>query len=198
MPNCTKCGLYTKYEKGLCTGCYSENSKGLSKKETRYKESIIKGRIAETLIEELFLSLGYGVFRYGMENTIPGIVGLLQGVDSEVASNIRKMPDFVIQHPVTKEVYFIEVKFRSDGEFDKNETDFTKNSKSIEDYPYKNTYFIIVSKKHIKCITYYELRKGGKVTPISQNYLSRRKELELDKNTIIKFCKFAVKFFKEV
>src|SRR3989344_2951598 len=72
------------------------------------KENMIKGRIAEALIEELFLFLGYNVFRYGMENTVPGVMKLLRGVRSDVANNIRRMPDFVVQHPETKEVYFIE------------------------------------------------------------------------------------------
>ena len=39
-----------------------EGSNGLSKRESRYKEGMIKGRIAETLIEELFLTLGFNVY----------------------------------------------------------------------------------------------------------------------------------------
>ncbi len=66
------------------------------------------------------------------------------------------------------------------------------------DYPYKNCYFIVVSKKHIKCITYGELVEGKVISPKSQNYLGRRKEFELDKDVIIDFCEFAVKFFSEV
>lgn len=150
-------------------------------------ENIIKGRIAEALIEELFLRLDYNVFRYGMENTIPGIMELLKGVRSDVATNIRRMPDYVIQHRRTKEVFFIEVKFRSDEKF--NSSDLPK------DYPYENCYFIIVSKKHIKCITYKELIEGKQITPASKNYLGYKKEFELNKDTIIDFCDFAVKFF---
>jgi len=56
---------------------------------TSYQEGMIKGRIAETLIEELFLTLKYNVFRYGMENTIPGIMKLLKGVRSDVAMNMQ-------------------------------------------------------------------------------------------------------------
>ena len=126
-----------------------------------------------------------------MENTVPGIMELLRGVRSDVASNIRRMPDFVVQHPKTKDVYFIEVKFRANEEFD-----ITDNS--LKNYPYKNAYFIIVSKKHIKCISYKELEEGKVVSPKSQNYLGSRKEFELDKNVIIEFCKFAVKFFENV
>ena len=71
--------------KALCRSHQKTINNGLSKKEGRYKEGMIKGRIAETLIEELFLSLGYNVFRYGMENTVPAITKLLQDVKSEVA-----------------------------------------------------------------------------------------------------------------
>jgi len=63
-------------------------------------------------------------------------------------------------------------------------------------YPYENTYFINVSKKHIRCISCWELRAGMEVTPSSENYLGYRKEFELDKQTIINFCDFAVQFFE--
>jgi len=166
----------------------SEN--GLSKRDTYYKEGMIKGRIAETLIEELFLSLGYNVFRYGMENTVPGIMKLLKGVRSDVAKNIRRMPDFVVQHPESKAVFFIEVKFRANEIF--KEKDLPK------DYPFTNAYFVLVSKKHIKCITYNELKQGKEISPKTKNYLGSRKEFDLNKQVIIDFCNFAVKFFEKV
>src|SRR5689334_24906529 len=130
MAKCIICGAYTKFEGGYCTTHYYEmknkkeinvidldNAEGLSDKEYDYRYSMIKGRIAETLIQELFLSLKYNVFRYGMENTIPGIMELLKGVRSEVANEIRRMPDFVIQDPRNNEVYFVEVKFRANESF---------------------------------------------------------------------------------
>ncbi len=212
MADCTQCGKYTKFNGGLCTECYnkkkeaggqepkkesaaahdSEQDKptGLSNKEKHYRYSMIKGRIAETLIQELFLSLDYNVFRYGMENTIPGIIELLKGVRSDVAQEIRRMPDFVVQNPKTKDVFFVEVKFRASEEF------------SIKDlpkeYPFDNAYIVIVSKKHIKCITVAELKAGKEITPTSHNYLGNRKEFDLDKDVIIEFCNFAVQFFENV
>lgn len=125
MAECVECGSYTNYNGGLCKKCYSERHNhyntayeseqeetvGLSDKERSYRYSMIKGRIAETLIQELFLSLGYNVFRYGMENTVPGIMELLKGVRSDVAQEIRRMPDFVVQNPetnrITKKIFFI-------------------------------------------------------------------------------------------
>lgn len=128
MAECIKCGAYTKFNGGLCKECYYDKandtisedfdeSYGLPEKEHDWRYGMIKGRIAETLIQELFLSLGYNVFRYGMENTIPGIMELLKGVRSDVAQQIKRMPDFVMQNPKTKEVYFVEVKFRANEEF---------------------------------------------------------------------------------
>lgn len=168
----------------------SDQSFNFSKRDSNFVENMIKGRIAETLIEELFLSLNYSVFRYGMENTVPGIMKLLRGVRSDVATNIRRMPDFVIQNNKNGEVFFIEVKFRKDEVFTSENLD--------KDYPYENCYFVVVSKKHIKCVTYNELRAGDAVTPTSRNYLGSRKEFELDKDVIIQFCDFAVKFFSVV
>lgn len=151
---------------------------------------MIKGRIAETLIQELFLQLKYNVFRYGMENTIPGIMDLLKGVKSEVAEEIKRMPDFVVQNPNNGEVYFVEVKFRASEKF--SFKDLPK------DYAWENAFIIIVSKKHIKCITYQELKEGKDISPESRNYQGSRKEFDLDKDIIIAFCDFAIKFFENV
>ncbi|MDB4227977.1 hypothetical protein N9785_00230 [Flavobacteriaceae bacterium] len=209
MAECITCGEYTKFKGGLCYLCYKTNNKknnkseksdkikeyesldsGLSEKDWNFRYNMIKGRIAETLIQELFLSLDYNVFRYGMENTIPGIMELLKGVKSEVATEIKRMPDFVIQNPKTSEVFFIEVKFRKSGEFLPNHLP--------KDYPYGNAYIILVSKKHIKCISVKELEQGKKITATTKNYLGSRKEFELEKQVIIDFCKFAVQFFENV
>jgi hypothetical protein len=196
MYKCINCGGETKFENGLCLNCYHEKEKtdanGLSDKEHTYRYGMIKGRIAETLIQELFLSLGYNVFRYGMENTIPGIMDLLKGVKGEVATEIRRMPDFVVQNKANGEVYFVEVKFRASEQFSIKDIE----QKNGVEYPYQNAYFILVSKKHIKCITYQELKNGGEITPTSKNYLGSVKAFDLDKNVIKEFCDFAVKFFE--
>ena len=207
MADCIECGEYTKFNGGLCLKCFHKTDQkgsnkptnnidkdhhlgGLTDKEYNFRYGMIKGRIAETLIQELFLSLGYNVFRYGMENTIPGIMELLKGVRSDVAEEIKRMPDFVMQNPKTNEVYFVEVKFRASGEFKLK--DLAKN------YPYTKAYIILVSKKHIKCITVTELLEGNEISPTSQNYLGNRKEFDLDKQIIIDYCKFAIQFFESV
>ena len=66
------------------------------------------------------------------------------------------------------------------------------------DYPFENALFVLVTKKHIKCISYNELKKGKEITSNSQNYLGQRKEFDTDKDLIIEYCKYAVKFFENV
>ena len=151
---------------------------------------MVKGRVAETLIQELFLSLGYNVFHYGMERSVPGIANLLKQNNTPVARGIRSMPDFIMQDPRKDAVYFVEVKYRANGQF--SLADLPK------DYPWDNAYFIIVSKRHIKGVTLEELKAGKTVGEKTRNYLGQRKEFELDKDTILAFCEMAVKFFEGV
>ncbi len=193
MYKCIKCGGESSFENGLCKKCYAEKKiqedrSWLTDKEHNYHYNMIKGRIAETLIQELFLSLNFNVFRYGMENVIPWIMELLHAIKGDVAQDIRRMPDFVIHNPKTNSVYFVEVKFRASEKFSISDLE--------KDYPYINAYFIVVSKKHIKCLTYEELKNGKEISPTSKNYLGNRKEFDLDKEVIIEFCEFAVKFFE--
>ena len=70
-----------------------------------------------------------------MENTIPGIMTLLKGIKSEVAEEIRRMPDFVVQNK-TGEVFFVEVKFRANETF--------KFKDLPKDYPYYNIILKII------------------------------------------------------
>lgn len=185
MPSCSNCGAQLTNNKGpLCLDCYKKEKDG--EKELNYRYNVIKGRIAERLIEELFLTLGYKVFRYGMENSVYGIMPYLKGVETDVAMYIKHMPDFVIYSERTREVFFLEVKFRANGKF-------TYDGLGGDKYPYLNAYIILVSKKHIKCATVEELKAGKEF-----QYLGNRKEFETDKATIIEFCDFAKQFFETV
>lgn len=165
-------------------------TKANSNSTQSWSQRALKGRVAETLIEQLFTKLGYKVFHYGMEKTIPGIIELLQGVNTNVAKQIRTMPDFVMQHPKTGDVNLVEVKYRANGQFSFEDIKL--------DYPYENAFFIIVSRRHIKCLTYEELKTGQSISPTSRNYLYKRYEFELDKEVIKEFCGFAVQFFTGV
>ena len=52
--------------------------------------------------------------------------------------------------------------------------------------------------KHIKCISYKELKEGKEIHEKCRNWLGNRKEFETDKDLIIDYCKYAIKFFENV
>lgn len=211
MAECIECGAYTKFNGGLCVKCFKkdnnskvvlvaekepedideENKKSKAiPKENPWISGVIKGRIAETIVEELFRSLDFQVFNYGMENSIPGIKDLLKGVRGDVAKNIRQMPDFVVFKD--NKAHFIEVKYRASGELK------LKDIERYGDYPFENALFVLVTKKHIKCISFQELLDGKEITSSCRSYLGKRKEFDTDSKKIIEYCKYAVKFFENV
>jgi len=83
MPECIVCGGYSKFENGKCFSCYKgsrndldvlveETEKGLSNRDWNYRYNMIKGRIAETLVQELFLSLTITFFVTGWKTQFQG------------------------------------------------------------------------------------------------------------------------------
>lgn len=149
---------------------------------------IIKARIAETLVKELFQNCGYTVFEYGMERTVPAILGKIQDKQEKTAVQIRSMPDFVVQSP-SGVLHYVEVKYRKNGIF--------SISDLIKDFPFHNANFIIVSKQSIQVINYAEL-KEGKTLPQNNCNLADFKLFNLDKTIVEKYTQYASSFFEGV
>ncbi|GAL84251.1 hypothetical protein Krodi_0516 [Sporocytophaga myxococcoides] len=180
-----KCGQYKDSEYEFCIECFKKNKNGSSseRKKVKVNDNSIKGRLAEAIVEEMFLALGYRVFRFGMENTVPGFSDRYLPKTGDVANQVRKMPDFII----VKEsmIAFIEVKYRTSGEFD-----FNEYYESRGKYPYPNAYFILVTPKHIKIQKAEKLEAGEKF-----QYLGNHKDFETDKDIILQYIEFCKKFF---
>jgi len=85
-------------------------------------ESMLKGRMAETLVEELLRQSGNAVYRFGYEAIVQNLAQLASSFDrySEVGERIRAIPDFIVVDRKGKPE-FVEVKFRwkPDGELHK-------------------------------------------------------------------------------
>jgi len=155
-----------------------------------FSENSIKGRVAETIIQELFLAHAFNVFHYGMERSIPGIAQLTRKTNGPVNDRIRSMPDFVVQDPRNNRLHFVEVKYRASGVF---------NIEDIKgEYPWPHAYFIVVSREHIKCLTYKQLAAGKTISPTCNNLLIVRKDLDLDRKLIVQFGQLAKRFFTGV
>lgn len=181
---CKDCGMESG-EYLLCKDCYYKSKDGhidKRKKKTKFKDSVIKGKLAETIVEEMFFAMDYRVFRFGMENTLPGFMNRYFPKKGEVAEQVRKMPDFIIVKD--SQIAFIEVKYRTNGKFD------FKKHYGQRQYPYKNAYFILVTPKHILIQKASELEKGKNFI-----YLINCKDFETDRETILEYITFCKKFF---
>ena len=121
---------------------------------------------------------------------MPGFAESVKGTRNPVYDRVKNMPDFVVQHRLYKETYFVEVKFRANGCF--SEKDLDKN------YPYDDALVIVVSKTDIKCLSVRELKQGWEITPDSHNLLADRSEFQLRKDVVSDFCSFAETFFDGV
>lgn len=151
---------------------------------------LVKARVAETLIKQLFISCGYQVYDHGMEQALPTITGKLNTNNSPEALQIRQMPDFVVQHILSGQLLYLEVKYRAAGVF--------KLSDLGPDYHYKQAVFIIVSKKGIFCISYTKLQELGKM-PVSAAYrLANSAHFQLDTQQIKAYEVFATQLFSGV
>lgn len=76
-------------------------------------ENMLKGRMAETLVEELLRQSGNIVYRFGYESIVQNLTQLEDKFDrySEVGEKIRAIPDFIVIDKKGKPI-FVEVKFR--------------------------------------------------------------------------------------
>lgn len=95
-------------------------------------ESLLKGRMAETLVEELLKQSGNIVYRFGYESIVQNLAQLEDKFDrfTEVGERLRLIPDFIVINKKGKPI-FVEAKFRWKPEL--HQDDY-KNFEKINDY----------------------------------------------------------------
>jgi len=84
----------------------------------QFTENLIKGRIAETVFERMFLATEhYTVLKGGYEHTMPLVAQISPELENiKVLEGIRKSPDFVVilndSQDDHRYIYLVEVKYR--------------------------------------------------------------------------------------
>ena len=78
-----------------------------------FSHNLIKGKIAETVFEQMFRSMGkFTVIPFGYESTLPEIAQNSHRVEYQfVLEQIRTAPDFAIVSHDQTEVFLVEVKY---------------------------------------------------------------------------------------
>lgn len=156
-------------------------------KNSTFNINSLKGRIAEHLIQDLFIHSGYNVFNYGLERIHPSLSKLINFNNQKTSKALRFMPDFVVQSSIDGALFYMEVKFRANGEF--------KFDENYKDYPYKNAWFVIVSPEKIQCLHYKSLIKNYYISADSNFKLSRVKSFHIDPEFLREYEDYASELF---
>ena len=83
------------------------------RKKQEWRETSLKGRMAESLVYDLLKESGNEIYRIGFEAILPGVTRIEESFkrNSEVGEKIRSIPDFFVIDK-SGNPYLIEVKFR--------------------------------------------------------------------------------------
>lgn len=141
----------------------------LTKNELNFKYQLIKGRIAENIVQELFLSEGYQVYKFGIENNYPFLLQQIKGNDTKQSISLRIAPDLVILDPTNNEIFYVEVKFCSSSKYKLN------RKIDLENYMhcYPNTFFFIVGCEYIYLIHIEEFVKAKEIDLTEDSNIER-------------------------
>ncbi len=80
-----------------------------------FSKDLIKGKIVETIFQQMFReNESYTILPFGYEHTTPELAQYQRKIAlKKVLQNIRHAPDFILISQDKKEVYLVEVKYRS-------------------------------------------------------------------------------------
>lgn len=141
-------------------------------KTSSFNLNILKGRLAEQIVQDLFQQSGYNVFNFGLERMHPSLSKMLATNNNKSSRVLRYMPDFVVQSSINGDLFYMEVKYRSNGSFQFDE--------SYADYPYQNAWFVIVSPERIQPIHFKRLAEGKHIGPDTAYSLLKVKSFHIN------------------
>jgi hypothetical protein len=130
---------------------------------------LIKGRIAETIFEQMFRETGqWSIFRSGYETAYAMLAQYQHQMKlREVIDQVRSAPDFVLISDDKTEAYFIEVKYRRTVD----QKEMLKTAKNLE-LKWGLSHVFVVSHDGF----YYEnvhtlIRNKGNISKLSTRYI---------------------------
>ena len=136
----------------------------------RNPENMIKARIAETMVEEMFRKAGFQVYRFGYESVLQNLVQTKNRIDKsdEVGQVVASMPDLLVVKKGIPD--FIEVKYRKDGKLNRTELNSWAQGRVILVSPFPPYFRISRVKEFLDTEELYELDKD-RYLPIPRKIL---------------------------
>jgi len=153
-------------------------------------KNILKGRMAESLAEELLKQCGNKVYRFGYEAILQNLTQLEKAFDreDEVGQRIKSIPDFIIINKKGRH-FFVEVKFRTDPIIyskDIGRLDL------IEKFWKARIILLTVKKPYFRISVSPYLNKKGEwnLTPLEED-----KDLEINKKILDQFNQLVEEYY---
>lgn len=154
---------------------------------SNFNLNTLKGRIAEQIIQDLFIQSGYNIFNYGLERLHPSLSKMISSNNLKTSKALRYMPDFVVQSNLNGDLFYLEVKFRANGEFSLDD--------NYKDYPYKNAWFVIVSPEKIQGMHFKRLSEGYAITSKTNYNLLKIKSFHVNENLLQEYESYCQQIF---
>jgi len=160
-------------------------------KRTNADLDFLKGRLAENLVKLMLRRANYTVIDLGVAST-DEVAQAIKYMQGKTIKEVRLMPDFIVQEKNNGHKFnYLEVKYRANGKFTRKDVDIN--------YPYKNTYFIIVSPTCIQCLHYTKLvGENIEFSNTTPQLLSACDGFSIPQTIIDEFLGYAQKFYTGV
>lgn len=144
-----------------------------------FTKNFIKGKIAEIIFDEMFRENGrFTVIPFGYDRTLPEFAQYAKEAEyQQVVDNIRSAPDFALVSKDKKQVFLVEVKYRTRIDIE----ELKKVAQKIEDKWQLVWMFVCTPEKFYFNRTNIIIEEN-KLIPLSSNWISKeiqKKYLEL-------------------
>jgi len=148
-----------------------------------FNKNLLRGRIAECIVEQLFKDRGFNIYRFGYEAILQSFTqanGRLQR-GNNINNMIRQAPDFIIED--NGYVNFVEAKFSAEGKY-----------RLKKDYFWKDAFILVVSLTEpcFKIAKASDLLNGGRFRPLEQ-WMSPK----FDNKILSRYCDLVKEYFSK-
>lgn len=145
------------------------------KKELTFTKNLLKGRIAETIFEQMIQNeKRYTVIPFGYEHTMPTLAQYQQLAKvKSIIQNIANAPDFLLISEDHKQIFLVEVKYQKTL----NEKLLISYSKKLLD-KWSDPWLFVATSNGFYCRRCKEIIAKGKTLPLSVRWVAKERQEE--------------------
>ena len=135
-----------------------------------FSKQLIKGKIAEMVFDQMFREAGkYTVIPFGYESIVPELMQYTKQTEYKaLLENIRNAPDFALVSHNPKEVFLVEIKYRS-------KIDLEEIKRSADDIceRWKLAWLFVATPDGFYFDACTDIVESGRMTPLTHEYVDK-------------------------